>query len=227
MDANKIGAFIKELRTEKNMTQKDLAEKINCTDKAISRWETGKGVPEVSLLMPLSKALDISVNELLSGERFIIESKPEEQEQYKDLVMVPVIMGKSDETIVDVITEKENELRKTKKDTVIFMILCCVQVLIFFVIPSLWQMHQGWDAAEFLVLASMINAFLVGLVDDKIKWIFPFFGTLIVISAIIFGDGEELMGISFSLYFAIGAAIIMALSSVMRFLVKLVKQKIK
>lgn len=227
MDANKIGAFIKELRTEKNMTQKDLAEKINCTDKAISRWETGKGVPEVSLLMPLSKALDISVNELLSGERFILESKPEEQEQYKDLVMVPVIMGKSDETIVDVITEKENELRKTKKDTVIFMILCCVQVLIFFVIPSLWQMHQGWDAAEFLVLASMINAFLVGLVDDKIKWIFPFFGTLIVISAIIFGDGEELMGIVFSLYFAIGAAIIMALSSVMRFLVKLVKQKIK
>ena len=227
MDANKIGAFIKELRTEKNMTQKDLAEKINCTDKAISRWETGKGVPEVSLLMPLSKALDISVNELLSGERFILESKPEEQEQYKDLVMVPVIMGKSDETIVDVITEKENELRKTKKDTVIFMILCCVQVLIFFVIPSLWQMHQGWDAAEFLVLASMINAFLVGLVDDKIKWVFPFFGILIVISAIIFGDGEELMGIVFSLYFAIGAAIIMALSSVMRFLVKLVKQKIK
>lgn len=227
MDANKIGAFIKELRTEKNMTQKDLAEVINCTDKAISRWETGKGVPEVSLLIPLSKTLNVSVNELLSGERFILESKPEEQEQYKDLVMVPVIMGKSDETIVDVITEKENELRKTKKDTVIFMILCCVQVLIFFVIPSLWQMHQGWDAAEFLVLASMINAFLVGLVDDKIKWIFPFFGTLIVISAIIFGDGEELMGISFSLYFAIGAAIIMALSSVMRFLVKLVKQKIK
>lgn len=227
MDANKIGAFIKDLRTGKNMTQKDLAEVINCTDKAISRWETGRGVPEVSLLMPLSKALDISVNELLSGERFIIESKPEEQEQYKDLVMVPVIISKTDETIVDVITEKENELRKTKKDTVIFMILCCVQVLIFFVIPSLWQMHQGWDAAEFLVLASMINAFLVGLVDDKIKWIFPFFGILIVISAIIFGDGEELMGIIFSLYFAIGAAIIMALSSVMRFLVKLVKQKIK
>ena len=227
MDANKIGAFIKELRTEKNMTQKDLAEKINCTDKAISRWETGKGVPEVSLLMPLSKALDISVNELLSGERFILESKPEEQEECKEPITVPEIISKTDETIVDVITEKENELRKTKKDTVIFMILCCVQVLIFFVIPSLWQMHQGWDAAEFLVLASMINAFLVGLVDDKIKWIFPFFGTLIVISAIIFGDGEELMGISFSLYFAIGAAIIMALSSVMRFLVKLVKQKIK
>ena len=107
------------------------------------------------------------------------------------------------------------------------MILCCAQVLIFFVIPSLWQMHQGWDAAEFLALASMINAFLVGLVDDKIKWIFPFFGTLIVISAIIFGDGEELMGMAFSLWFAVLAAVIMSVSSVIRFVVKLVKKKIK
>ena len=227
MDANKIGSFIKELRTQKNMTQKDLAEAINCTDKAISRWETGRGVPEVSLLVPLSKALDVSVNELLTGERFIPEQKTGEQEEHKELIIVPDIIRKSDETIVDVITEKENELRKTKKDTVIFMILCCVQVLLFFVIPAIWQMHKGWDAAEFMVLASMINAFLVGLVDDKIKWFFPFFGTLIVISAIIFGNGEELMGMAFSLWFAVLAAVIMSVSSVIRFVVKLVKEKIK
>ena len=227
MDANKIGTFIKELRTQKNMTQKDLAEAINCTDKAVSRWETGRGVPEVSLLVPLSKTLGISVNELLTGERFITEPKPEEQEQYEDLVMVPVIMSKSDEVIVDVIKEKDEEIEKINKSMWIFMILCCVQVLIFFVIPSLWQMHQGWDAAEFLVLASMINAFLVGLVDDKIKWIFPLFGTLIVISAIIFGDGEELMGMAFSLWFAVLAAVIMSVSSVIRFVVTVVKKKLK
>ena len=227
MDANKIGSFIKELRTQKNMTQKDLAEAINCTDKAISRWETGRGVPEVSLLVPLSKALDVSVNELLTGERFIPEKKTQEQDQYEDLVMVPVIISKSDETIVNVIRKKDEEIKSINKNKWIFMILCCVQVLIFFVIPSLWQMHQGWDAAEFLVLASMINAILVGLVDDKIKWIFPFFGTLIVISAIIFGDGEELMGMAFSLWFAVLAAVIMSVSSVIRFVVKLVKKKIK
>ena len=227
MDANKIGSFIKELRTQKNMTQKDLAEAINCTDKAISRWETGRGVPEVSLLVPLSKALDVSVNELLTGERFIPEKKTQEQDQYEDLVMVPVIISKSDEAIVNVIRKKDEEIKSINKNKWIFMILCCAQVLIFFVIPSLWQMHQGWDAAEFLVLASMINAFLVGLVDDKIKWIFPFFGTLIVISAIIFGDGEELMGMAFSLWFAVLAAVIMSVSSVIRFVVKLVKKKIK
>lgn len=227
MDAKKIGTFIKELRIQKNMTQKELAEAINCTDKAISRWETGRGVPEVSLLIPLSKSLNVSVNELLSGERFIPELKTGKQEEHKALIMVPEIISKSDETIVDVITEKENELRKIKKETVLFMILCCVQVILFFGVPTIWQMYKGWDAAEFMVLASMINAFLVGLVDDKTKWIFPFFGTLVIISSIIFGDGEELMGILFSLYFAIGAAIIMVISSVVRLAVKLVKQKIK
>ena len=118
MDANKIGAFIKELRMQKNTTQKELAEIINCTDKAISRWETGRGVPEVSLLMPLSKALDISVNELLTGERFIPEQKSEVQEQYKDLVMVPVIISRTDEAIVDVIMEKDEEIKSRSSPTI-------------------------------------------------------------------------------------------------------------
>ena len=71
MDAEKIGAFIKVLRKEKNLTQKELAGILNCTDKAVSRWETGRGVPEVSFLLPLSDALGVSVNELLMGEKMI------------------------------------------------------------------------------------------------------------------------------------------------------------
>ena len=227
MDANKIGAFIKELRVQKNITQKELSETINCTDKAISRWETGRGIPEVSLLVPLSNALDISVNELLAGERFISEPQPKKQEQYKNLAIVPAIMSRTDETIVDVIMEKDKKIKSINKNKWIFMMLCCVLMLIFFIIPSLWQMHRGWDAAEFMVLASMINAFLVGLIRDNIKWIFPFFGTLIVISAIIFGDGEELMGINFSLWFTVGATIIMAVSSAIRFVVTVIKKKFK
>ncbi|MBQ7295544.1 MAG: helix-turn-helix domain-containing protein [Clostridia bacterium] len=225
MDANKIGSFIKELRASKNMTQKDLAEIINCTDKAISRWETGRGVPEVSLLMPLSKALGVSVNELLMGERFNSASSEFEKEETKEQICLPAIISKTDKTIVSVIMEKDEEIKTINKSKWIFMILCCAQVLILFVIPSLWQMHKGWDAAEFIVLASMINAFLVGLVRDRIKWIFPFFGTLIVISAIIFGNGEEMMGLSFSLWFAIGAAVIMAVSSVIRVTAKFIAKK--
>lgn len=226
MDTNKIGSFIKELRNSQNMTQKDLAERINCTDKAISRWETGRGVPEVSLLMPLSKTLGVSVNELLMGERYSAETG-EQENRMQEKITVPEIISKTDETIVSVIMEKDKEIKKQNKSKWLFMILCCFQVLIFFVIPTLWQMHKGWDAAEFIVLASMINAFLVGLTGDKIKWSFPFFGTLIVISAIIFGDGEEMMGLAFSLWFAIGAALIMAVSSVIRFTVIMINKKTK
>lgn len=69
MDQRRIGSFISELRKEKNMTQKELAEKLGVTDRAVSKWENGRGMPEVSLMKPLCDILDITVNELLSGER--------------------------------------------------------------------------------------------------------------------------------------------------------------
>ena len=62
------GAVIKRLRENKKMTQEELAEKIFVTSKAVSKWETGKGFPDVGLLESLGKALDVSVIELLSGE---------------------------------------------------------------------------------------------------------------------------------------------------------------
>ena len=60
MDLNKTGLFISAMRKQKDMTQKDLADKIGITDKAVSRWETGKGFPDVSLLTPLAEALGVS-----------------------------------------------------------------------------------------------------------------------------------------------------------------------
>ena len=68
MDTNVTGRFIAELRKQKGYTQKELAEKLRVTDKAISRWETGKGFPDTSLLKPLSDSLGVSVGELLSGK---------------------------------------------------------------------------------------------------------------------------------------------------------------
>jgi glycopeptide antibiotics resistance protein/transcriptional regulator with XRE-family HTH domain len=68
MDLNKISNFIKSKRKELGITQDELAEKIFVTEKAISRWETGRGTPDISLLLPLSKALNIDVSELLNGE---------------------------------------------------------------------------------------------------------------------------------------------------------------
>ena len=65
------GAMIKRLREKKNLTQAELADKIFVTDKAVSKWETGRGYPDISLVEPLAKALDVSVIELLSGESVI------------------------------------------------------------------------------------------------------------------------------------------------------------
>ena len=68
MDLNKISNFIKIKRKELGITQDELAEKLFVTEKAISRWETGRGTPDISLLLPLSKELNIDVSELLNGE---------------------------------------------------------------------------------------------------------------------------------------------------------------
>ena len=74
MNQVKIGKFIAQCRKEKNMTQAELAEKLNITDRAISKWETGKGMPDSSIMLDLCNELNISVNELLSGEVIEMEN---------------------------------------------------------------------------------------------------------------------------------------------------------
>lgn len=69
MDTIKIGQFIKSLRKENSLTQREVAERLNVSEKTISKWETGNGMPEVSIMLPLCKLFGISINELLSGER--------------------------------------------------------------------------------------------------------------------------------------------------------------
>lgn len=68
MDANKIGKLIYQLRKEKNMTQKQIADVMNISDKTISKWERGQGCPDISLLKELAQILDTSVDSILSGE---------------------------------------------------------------------------------------------------------------------------------------------------------------
>ena len=68
MDNIRFGAFVAQLRKEQGLTQKELADRLNVTDKAVSKWETGKGFPDVKLLEPLAQALGISLVELIRGE---------------------------------------------------------------------------------------------------------------------------------------------------------------
>ena len=83
INSESFGALIRRLRKEKNMTQKELAEKLFVSDKTVSKWERGAGMPGITLLLPLAEALDVTVTELLKGERMSDSQtlKPEEMDQ--------------------------------------------------------------------------------------------------------------------------------------------------
>ena len=81
MDQGKTGKFIAGERKRKGLTQKQLAETLSISDKTISKWERGGGFPEVSLLLPLCRELDITVNELLAGERVSPEDYQKKAEE--------------------------------------------------------------------------------------------------------------------------------------------------
>ena len=81
MDQTKIGRFIQSSRKQAKMTQKELADKLGVSDKLISKWETGNGMPDISILDTLCSTLNISVNELLSGEVLTPDNYSEKAEE--------------------------------------------------------------------------------------------------------------------------------------------------
>ena len=86
MNQEKIGNFISECRREKQMTQEQLAEKLGVTSKSISKWETGNCLPDASKYQALCEILNITVNELFSGERLSSETENEAKDYLLDLL---------------------------------------------------------------------------------------------------------------------------------------------
>lgn len=109
MDQKKIGQFIKSCRKDINLTQQELADKIGVSFKTVSKWECGKGLPDVSLMLPLCEELGITLNDLLSAEHI-------HQNEY---------MEKAEENLLEVVNEKN----KNKK-TIILTYLIVLNVLI-------------------------------------------------------------------------------------------------
>lgn len=87
MEQIKIGKFIAEERKAKGLTQRQLADTLSISDKTVSKWECGKGLPEVSLMLPLCETLNITVNDLLSGERVSeVDYQKKAEENMMDLM---------------------------------------------------------------------------------------------------------------------------------------------
>ena len=85
LDRAKLGAFVAQLRREKGLTQKQLADRIYVSDKAVSKWERGAGLPDITLLIPLAEALEVTVTELLEGRR-LERSEPVSADEAEALV---------------------------------------------------------------------------------------------------------------------------------------------
>ncbi len=104
MDQIKIGQFIAQLRKEKGLTQQQLADKLLISNKTVSKWETGKGMPEISLMMPLCETLGITVNELLSGEKL-------SDNEYKE---------RAEENMVNMLAERQTNVNRLVATLLIF-----------------------------------------------------------------------------------------------------------
>lgn len=115
MNQERIGRFIAELRKEKKLTQIDLANKLGITDRAISKWENGRGLPDLSLLTPLCEILDVSINELLSGSRL-------DKKDYQE---------KLEENIINTIDYTDKKIKKTKKFFVIILSVIIAFIVLF------------------------------------------------------------------------------------------------
>lgn len=114
MNQEKIGKFILKLRKEKKMTQQELALKIGVTDRAISKWENGRGMPDLSLMKPLCDELGISINELISGEKI---NKKEYQDRFE-------------ENIFNTINYSQKQIKKTRNKYVIIIVIIVLFLIV-------------------------------------------------------------------------------------------------
>ncbi len=126
MDAKVFGAFIAECRKEKNMTQADLAMKLNVTDKAVSRWERGIGFPDINTIEPLASALGISVLELMKSERIISNEVTKEE---------------AAGIITDTLNVVKLQRRQERKNALCILgVMAVVVIFVLFLDSVQWQM---------------------------------------------------------------------------------------
>lgn len=124
MNNEKFGKLISEARKEKNLTQKELAKILNVTDKAISKWERGKSYPDISLLEPLSEALNISVVELLKGEKT-------DKKENEDLILNAINLYK-----------EETKKKSKKKRRNIFIVTIIILLIVLGIVLLIWQINR-------------------------------------------------------------------------------------
>lgn len=170
MNQEKIGKFIAKLRKEKNLTQEQLAEKLGVTDKSISRWENGKTMPDLSLLQPLCKELNITINDLLNGEKV---SKDKYQETLE-------------ENIISTINYTNKKV--LEKNNLISILLILFGILLSITAMSIFPSESSWGGI-YSIFGAVVSLFGVARFTEKLniaKRILLNFGYLILFIIILF-----------------------------------------
>lgn len=148
MDQQKMGAFLKRLRNEKNLTQEQLAERFNTTRRSVSRWETGFNLPDIDILIEMSDFYDVDLREILDGER-----KNEKMDQ------------ETKETVIKVAEYSNTQKEKMAKVTLVYFIIGVIALILnqamqFFDLPSTFWVGFAKGATAGLALVAMIFGIL-------------------------------------------------------------------
>ena len=149
MDQIKIGKFIADERKRKGYTQKQLSEKLAISDKTISKWERGNGFPEVSLLLPLCNELEITVNELLSGERV-------SEEEY---------LKKAEENMVNLVRETQESKKKIVLSAMIAG-LTIIAAVPLFILSGMLEM-ENWIRVLLIGIGLVVIGVAIACVLDR------------------------------------------------------------
>ena len=142
MNQAKIGKFIAECRKKENLTQMQLAEKLNITDRAVSKWETGKSLPDSAIMLQLCSVLKITVNDLLSGEVITMDNYNKELEN----------------KLLEMIKQKEESDKRLLKFEWVIGVLSCIILFVPIFIAALLPMEE-WKQ-----LAIIFSGFIPGFV---------------------------------------------------------------
>ena len=170
MNQEKIGKFIAECRRKKNMTQQELAEKLGVSDRTIGNWENGRNMPDLSLFKPLCDELDISLNDLMSGE--VVKSK-----EYQE---------KLEENIINTISYTNKKLEN--KNNIIGLLLIIFGVLISLSAIAIFPSESSWEAI-YSVFGAIISLLGVSRFTKKLnhsKRLICNFGYFIIFIAVLF-----------------------------------------
>ena len=151
MNQEKIGKFIAECRKEKNMTQQDLAEKLGVSDRTVGNWENGRNMPDLSLFKPLCKELEISLNDLMSGEKV-------DKSDYQE---------KLEENIINTINYSNKKINN--KNSLISLILIIFGVLISTSAIAIFPSESSWGSI-YSVFGAIISLIGVSKFTKKLSY---------------------------------------------------------